>query len=309
VNAFDQNSDRVSLVFFGNGASVLDPMPSTRGFAKATVMGHIPNTLPGGSTNMVEGLYRGWDELRAVPGGQQSGLRIIVLFTDGASNSVPGSYDGSLGLGRALRTWDFPDNGADPDSQTHANPLIDGLYLTSSATSTKTPSFTVALPWNSTATHASAPLLPVTSWHAYHRSAGIPTSFPLQTNALNVDGAPQSARRGLRNFNGTRYPAQIFNINNAARNLVEIIANEARSDDDGDYGIRIYTLGMGDLVTYMLGTRPEKSEDILKRMANDAASPDFNANQLEGKYFHAVTPEDMGAAFQGIQNQIIRLSK
>lgn len=90
---------------------------------------------------------------------------------------------------------------------------------------------------------------------------------------------------------------------------MEIIANEARSDDDGDYGIRIYTLGMGELVTYMLGTRPERSADILTRMANDPDSPDFNAGQLEGKYFHAVTPEDMGAAFQGIQNQIIRLSK
>ena len=135
MNAFDQNNDRVSLIFFGNGASVMDAMPSTRGFAKATVVSHIPNGLPGGSTNMVEGLYRGWDELRSVPAGQQSGLRIIVLFTDGASNSVPGSYEGpSFGQGRSLRTWDFPNNGADPDNQTHASPYIDGLYNTSSAT-------------------------------------------------------------------------------------------------------------------------------------------------------------------------------
>ena len=60
-------------------------------------MADIPNTLPGGSTNMVEGLYRGWDEVRAVPAGQQSGLRIIVLFTDGASNSVPGDYPVAAG--------------------------------------------------------------------------------------------------------------------------------------------------------------------------------------------------------------------
>ena len=66
-----------------------------------------------------------------------------------------------------------------------------------------------------------------------------------------------------------RYPAEVFNINNAARNLVEIIANEARSDDAGDYRIRIYTLGMGELVTYLLGTRQEPSEDILKRISND----------------------------------------
>ena len=119
VNAFDQAHDRMALITFGNGASVLDPMPSSRGFAKATLMNDIPNGLPGGSTNMVEGLYRGWDELRSVPAGTQSGLRVIVLFTDGASNGVPGNYDVSPGTceercGRA----DFPKNLPDPDGQT-----------------------------------------------------------------------------------------------------------------------------------------------------------------------------------------------
>src|SRR5262249_53155223 len=105
-----------------------------------------------------------------------------------------------------------------------------------------------------------------------------------------------------------RYPAEVFNINNAARNLVEIIANAARSDT-GDYGIRIYTIGMGELVRYKLGTRKEMSEEILKRMANDSTSPDFNSVQLEGKYYFAQTADDVGPAFQALQNQIIRLSK
>ena len=113
VDAFDANGDRVSLITFSNGARVLDQMPSSRGFDKAKVMADIPNTLPGGSTAMVEGLYRGWDEVRAVPRGQQSGLRVIVLFTDGASNSVPGIYPGSTAA-RGLRTLRLPDNGAGP---------------------------------------------------------------------------------------------------------------------------------------------------------------------------------------------------
>jgi hypothetical protein len=152
--------------------------------------------------------------------------------------------------------------------------------------------------------------LPVTSWHGFHRSSGIPTSFPLQTNALMVDGMAQNARRGLRNFNAVqgRYPAEVWNINNAARNLIEIIANEARNDD-GDYRIRIFTLGMGELVRYDLGTRPEKSEEILKRIANDATSPDFNPDQLQGNYYFAQTPDEVAPAFQALQNQIIRLSK
>jgi len=58
-----------------------------------------------------------------------------------------------------------------------------------------------------------------------------------------------------------------------------------------------------------LGTMPEKPEDILKRVANDPQSPDFNSNQLEGKYYFAATADDVGPAFDALQNQIIRLSK
>jgi hypothetical protein len=66
---------------------------------------------------------------------------------------------------------------------------------------------------------------------------------------------------------------------------------------------------MGELVNYMLGTIPEQSSDVLKRMSNDKTSPDFNAAQLEGKFYYAPTAADVGPAFQGIQNQIIRLTQ
>jgi hypothetical protein len=310
VNAFDATHDRMALVTYSNGARVLNQMNSGRGFDKAGLIANIPNTLPGGSTAMVEGLYRGWDELRTVPNGQQSGLRVIVLFTDGASNSVPGLFDGT-GISKGLRTWDFPDNGADPDNQTHLRPQINGLYDTQSgAGSPGLPAFTPPQ-WDSPVTHPSVTLLPVTTFHSYRRSSGIPTSFPLQTSSLMVNGAPQNTRRGLRNFNAAagRYPADVWNINNSARNVLEIIANAARVDAAGDYPIRIYTIGMGELVRYDLGTMPEKPEDILKRVANDKASVDFNSAQLEGKYYFAQTESDVGPAFQALQNQIIRLTK
>jgi hypothetical protein len=320
VNSFDQNGDRVSLITFSDGARVLDQMPASRGFNKTKVKADIPNNLPGGSTAMVEGLYRGWDEVRAVPRGQQSGLRVIVLFTDGASNSVPGIYPGSAAA-RGLRTYDYPDNGADPDNQTHANPFITGLYDTETgAVSGNVPGTPYAWACSRGKTLAqilaqcvqpNAQYLPTTSRHTHSRSSGIPTQFPLQTNALTVNGTAQSSRRGLENFNAGngQYPAHVININNAARNLVEIIANAARADTSGDYPIRIYSIGMGELVQYNLGTLQETSESILKRVSNDKTSPDFNNNQLEGKYYFARTEADVGPAFQQLQNQIIRLSK
>jgi Flp pilus assembly protein TadG len=319
IDSFDKNNDRVALMTFGNGASVLNQMPATRGFDKPAVIANVPSTLPGGSTNMVEGLYHGWDELRVVPAGQQSGLRVIVLFTDGASNSVPGSYDAALGLGRALRTFDFPKNSPDPDGQTWDTPSTTGLYDTNTGAASPSVSITPSN-WNNKCLVAAdfanlncpslAKYLPLKSYHAWRRSSGIPTSFDFMSNTLKVNGTVQAVARPLRDKDvaTNRYPTEVWNVNNAARNLVEIIADAARGDV-GDYPIRIYTIGMGELVRYNLGTRKEPSEEILKRMANDKSSPDFNPTQLEGKYYFAQTAADVGPAFQALQNQLIRLTK
>ena len=306
INAFDGANDRLALLTFSNGATVLDAMPSSRGFNKVKLVADVPQNLPGGSTLMVEGVYRAWDELRSVPTGTQSGLRVIVLFTDGASNGVPGIYDAS-GVSKSLRSWDFPKNANDPDGQTWNSPQIDGLY--DAQTGNQTPVYGVAYPWNSTSTLPLVPSLPLMTWHSHHRSAGIPTAFPLQTASLNVNGAPQNSVRGLRGLTGGLYPAEVFNINNAARNVLEIIADAARNDTGGDYKIRVYSIGMSYLVRDLLGTMPEMPEDILKRISNDASSPDFNTAQLQGQYYYAPTAADVAPAFEGIQNQILRLSK
>ena len=312
VNAFSRDYDRVALVFYSTASRVIDAMPASRGFDKPRVIADIPDALPGGSTNMVMGIYRAWDELRTVPNGQQSGLRVIVLFTDGASNSVPGLWDGS-GTSKGYRSSDFPKNSPDPDNMTWDNPSVSGLFHTETAT--QNPAFSFTPFWSATTTHASARWMPVQSFHSQRRSSGMPSSFPLQSGALTVNGVAQSnpvpAGRGLRNFNAAmgRYPADVWNLNNASRNLVEIIANEARNDADGDYPIRIFSIGMGELVQYNLGTRRETSESILMRVANDRDSPDFNSAQREGKYYFARTEADVDAAFQALQAQIIRLSK
>jgi Flp pilus assembly protein TadG len=306
INSFDANGDRVALMTFSDGAKVLDQMPSTRGFNKTRVVADVPSTLPGGSTAMVEGLYHGWDELRAVPSGTQSGLRIIVLFTDGASNSVPGLFD-ATGAAKGLRTYDFPQNAGDTHGQTWDSPHMTGLYDT--LTGAQSGAVDMQVAWNSLTRVTAYPLLPLRSSHTHGR-AGTPTSFDLKSATLTVNGRRQDVVRPLRNQDGAtgRYPTEVFNINNAARNLVEIVANAARNDT-GDYRIRIFTIGMGQLVPLALGTVPESSESMLKRIANDVSSSDFNSAQLEGKYYYAETAEDVGPAFQNIQAQIIRLSK
>jgi hypothetical protein len=103
--------------------------------------------------------------------------------------------------------------------------------------------------------------------------------------------------------------AKVRNVNNAARNLVEIIANAVRTDNSGTYPIRIFTLGMGQQLKLPSGSASETGEDILKRVANDPSSPDFRSNQPEGKYYFAGDASKLNAAFQQIRNQILRLSQ
>jgi hypothetical protein len=323
INAFDEDADRMALITYGNGANVIVPMQATRGFDKTATKAAVPNALPGGWTPMAEGLYRGWDEVRWVANGTQSGLRVIVLFTDGSANGVPGNWDGT-GISKSVSTSDFPQRSPDPDNITTNNPGIQGLYDAQNGSQSPTltmcgQSYTgTSVDRNGTSCPPSGALTAM-SWlpagaqslHTHHRSSGIPTTFPLQTNTLNVDGGAQSSRRGLMDFNTgvNRYPAHARNIRNAATNLVEIIANAARSDTSGDYPIRIYAIGMGQLVQHLLGSRPESSESVLMRIANDKRSPDYINTQMEGKYYFAQTEADVGPAFQALQSQIVRLSK
>jgi Flp pilus assembly protein TadG len=310
INSFDASNDRMSLTLYSYGANVVRQMSASRGFDKIATKAAVPNSLPGGTTAMPEGLYRGWDELRTVPSGSQSGLRVIVLFTDGSGNVYPGLYDTS-GTSKGLFTSDFPKRTPDPDNITTNSPSITGLYdPATGGTYPGSGSITVSF-WSNTTTWSGARWMPTNSLHQHFRSFGIPTAFPLMDGSLNVNGMPQTSSRSLRNFNATqnKYPAEVWNIRNAVTNLTEIVANAARADNSGDYPIRIYSIGMGSLVQMPLGTVPESSESVLMRISNDKRSADYNNTQMEGKYYFAQTEADVGPAFQALQNQIVRLSK
>jgi len=213
IRSFDPAHDRLSLTLFSTGAEVRYPMPASRGFDQAALLSAVPSTLPNGSTLMAEGLYRGWDQLRTVSPGTQSGLRIIVLFTDGATNGVPGRWGGTGAVATAMRTADFPWR-SDPGNQTWNWPAVSGITtnnillggtvspnLSLNGAQNSTPSSPAS--WNATGlvpsnmqdvtrtagwTGASAPYryMPSTSWHTTYSSPGMPTSFPLVINSLTV---------------------------------------------------------------------------------------------------------------------------
>ena len=136
-------------------------------------------------------------------------------------------------------------------------------------------------------------------------SSGIPTSFPLfdpTVNPLN--------RALIGEDEDGDFPNHPYNANNAARNLLEIIANEVRSDTSGKFPIRIYTLGLGDILNENMGTINETGASILRRVANQQANnPFYDPTQLEGKYYYAGDTDQLNAAFREVASQITRLSQ
>nr|WP_241430378.1 MULTISPECIES: hypothetical protein [unclassified Vibrio] len=99
-------------------------------------------------------------------------------------------------------------------------------------------------------------------------------------------------------------------VNRVARNLVEDIAEKARTED-----IYVFTLGLGSSLTSATGPDSEFGEDLLLRMANSSAllddpdlSADYDPNQLEGVYCHAIDEEALGPCFDKMLDVIIRLT-
>lgn len=290
INRFSEDSDRIGLIPFASGAAstsgegfVPINKDSTRGFNKSTITSAINALTVGGSTASGEAMRRAKAELDAVPPMYRSSLRVVVFFSDGAPNDVAGNFPaGSYDILGTLYS-------ETPDSLTvcgGATGRADRTWRHDRRNTTTTPAN-----HGCNITH-----LPNTDFTGTVSLSG--------RRALEMEG------------NSGRIRNNKCNVNKAARNMVENVANAARSGIGND-AITIYTLGLG----YRLRTleippsmcssygNEEQGENILKRLANTKDSDTYNSNQPAGLYVFASDETQLNAAFQTIANQILRLSK
>jgi hypothetical protein len=330
VDFFDEDDDRIALVFFGSDAVVADPIrESGRGFDKGSIQSHISSSVANGKTATAEGLFRGWDQLRRVEPDVQSGVRVVVLFTDGAPNTFSGTFRRRPSKPSSATTWvetqgvirvsDFPARGGTSTDF----PVVVGLSpIESHCCKTLdaepgcitpggcwySPSGSVGQGYTNSIM-PEMPLLPNASAHPNPSSNGMTTSFPLETEGL------PGQRTLLRSTTGPidpnyPYPSHAQNVAKASRNLAERIAYEIRNDGSGRHQIHIFTLGLGDLLNQGQGYDPvETGSSILRRIANDPTSPDFADEQPEGHYYFAGDATQLNDAFQQVRDQIIRLTE
>lgn len=242
-----------------------------------------------GATASAEGLLNGVNELEAIPAEFRSSLRVILFFSDGAPNLINGRY-----------------------YQEGGKTTVEGNLYSETSQSTMS---------GCTATMGACRMLPRNqragpeTW--YTSPAKVITHLPLEGSRIGNKGvalASHDGRRALDPATGqsmTDYPYQNTrcNVNRAARNMVERIANDARERD-----IRIYTIGLGDAlngyegITYCGYNSAEYGSAILKRLANTVDSGNNKPNQPQGLYCHAATASDLNRCFSSIASEILRLT-
>jgi Flp pilus assembly protein TadG len=286
--------DRVGLVVFASGARLAVPInkDATRGFdmnaltSAINALGTNGDTSPSGSTASSEGLRIAHDEIDRIDPSMQSSLRVVVFFSDGAPNDVSATF--SRASGGAV-TGDLYSNAPQANG-----PALNG---NTPATSLYSNSQRDAL----LGSYNNIPTLPTSGFTTTAWNQG---AVPIQLASYN----------GARSF--SNWPANTScNVNIAARNMAENVANTIRSE-----GIYVFTLGLGSFLnglearfTPNCGYRgsTEYGERILERLANvpDPADPVVrqNPDQPIGMYVWAADAGALDNAFNTIASQILRL--
>lgn len=305
IGHFIPSTDRVGLVSFGYGAVLNVPINKTasRGFNKDAVKNAIDGMSAIGSTASAEGMRQALNEINAVPIQWRSSLRVIVFFSDGAPNTIPASFTRTSG---------------------NPNPITGDLF--SGINTTATPNSVYSynqIKDQLTGPNPPNPPLPNANIATLPNNSGTTLTI---TDTGGTVSASSILLAGQRALIGTTNNE--CNVNKAARNMVENVANTARNwvelSTNQNQPIAIYSLGLGDFlfkkqeITNCGYGSNENGENILKRLANtkdsdtyQAANPTTGAPPT-GIYCYADTTANPGAldsCFSAIASEILRLSR
>ena len=139
--------------------------------------------------------------------------------------------------------------------------------------------------------------------------------LPTNIQELPSEGSGTVPLGGPRNLTGSPYENTTCNVKKAARNMVEYVANLARTKPaGGDVSpIHVYTIGLGDKlkttdVSCFDAAANEEGFKVLKRLANTTDSSTFNAGQPAGLYCHAAEVNELKECFSRIASEILRLT-
>lgn len=123
-----------------------------------------------------------------------------------------------------------------------------------------------------------------------------------------INGVGDIPLAGRRALGAQPYANSRCNVNKAARNMVENVANTARGQT-----VKVYSIGLGSALNTTEIACPgygpsEYGANIMKRLANTADSDSYDAAQPRGVYASAASAAELNNAFATIASEILRLS-
>ena len=274
VDNFDVTRDRLGLVSFGAG-SHLDYTPQTN---FKTSINSIINQLQSDNsgTNSPDGIYRAYSAITAL--NDTAGLNVVVFFTDGVSTHFSANFSVTTGSCAG---------------QTRTG--VAGTY--SSPGSDRALGLTIVDPGPPAVIGDEADYIHTTCGFSASKDPVqyIPRIPTVDRNGVSVFGPKtipflQSGQPTMRGLN----------IKPLTENLT--INAAARARQHPDYGIRIYSIGLGgDPTSYAA------DHELMRTVANDPEALAYNNGEPTGLYVYAPDPTQLRKAFQRVASEITRL--
>ncbi len=295
TNMFAGGRDNVGLVVFTGSTFVAYHLSS--GFKSdspnvTTMIGQLQSN--NGATNTAQAMWDAYGELKRL--NQPGALNVIVLFTDGLANTYTADFtaliskpvSGCTGLSKPLVGVVLAFSGGS---------LISGLsdpaaHSLNDVTENRPAPNSTGCFWNSNTLSAGQSLpgalsgLPATDANGNSTNGTGSTTAYLPVNLTSA---------GIANS----YVANT-NVTNSGQNAFDDAANRIRSD--ANLSPLIYAIGLGGNP----GAPPDNV--LMARIANDPASPSFNAKQAQGLYVFSPSTAQLHTAFLRIASEILRLS-
>lgn len=280
IGMFNHRNDRVGLIHFASGAEENVKITSATGFNRQRLVSEIDAINRGGYTTAEEALRLAKQQLDSIPVHLRSRLRLIVFFADGAPNGIAAEFPTDEGLLVGALSSEFQ-NVEEPQNRLHAVGKKNDPF----------------------AKNNNIYALPCTDWTG--------TVSIWSFNGKRTLSSPV-------NVDTSAIPYTECNLNRAARNMVENIANAARGETGPSVTpINIFTIGLGANMNQVEGNlgetcgygSEEHGGNIMRRLANVPSVDTYNPSQPPGIYAFASSPEELKSAFDEVSRAILRLSR
>lgn len=279
----------------------------------ASVLSQLDPGGCSGATGSSQALWHAYQQLVSI--NEPGALNVIVFFTDGQPNTLTADWPvDTLGTSKShCYDWGnskyYYDTGWNPVNQKYrgyiAETTTGGLYGLMATTATSFPysgtdaSVTNPIGYTATAKSSSNDCY----WRSGTNQVGSDIAFIPDTDTYGnsifgyktVSTNSSGSYPGKPTLSGSNLEmASINAVDNAAARIRQRVLN-------ADITTVIYCIG--------LGGAGEAEETLLRRIANDPASPIYDNTAAEGIYIYSPTAAQLNQAFVRIASEVLRFSQ